>query len=93
MSVMLLTEHHFEFPILKGDCTGSSELTLQRFCMHVFLFFCHFPIRCSGSGVILIVSIPDICVLPYILTQTSTDSQEIPYSVLSSQIKKQMVAH
>ena len=33
----------------------------------VFLFFCHFPIRCSGSGVILIVSIPDICVLPYFL--------------------------
>ena len=30
-------------------------------------FFCHFPIRCSGSGVILIVSIPDICVLPYFL--------------------------
>ena len=25
MSVMLLTEHHFEFPSLKGGCTGSSE--------------------------------------------------------------------
>ena len=22
---MILTEHHFELPILKGDCTGSSE--------------------------------------------------------------------
>ena len=30
-------------------------------------FFCHFPIRCSGSGVILIVSIPDICVHPHFL--------------------------
>ena len=34
---------------------------------NVFLFFCQFPIRCSGSGVIQIVSIPDICVLPYFL--------------------------
>ena len=33
----------------------------------VFLFFCHFPKRGSGSGVILIVLIPDICVLPYFL--------------------------
>ena len=30
-------------------------------------FFCHFPIRFSGSGVILIVSIPDICVRPHFL--------------------------
>ena len=67
---MLLTEHHFEFPSLKGDCTGSSEseLTLKSVLyVAFFLFFCHFPIRCSGSGVILIVSIPDICVLPYFL--------------------------
>ena len=28
--VMLLTEHHFEFPSLKGDCTGSSESTLVK---------------------------------------------------------------
>ena len=27
---MLLTEHHFEFPSLKGDCTGSSESTLVK---------------------------------------------------------------
>ena len=27
MSVQLLTEHHFEFLSLKGDCTGSSEST------------------------------------------------------------------
>ena len=71
MSVMLLTEHHFEFPSLKGDCTGSSEseLTLKALAsvFDVFLFFCHFPIGCSRSGVILIVSIPDICVLPYFL--------------------------
>ena len=30
MSVMILTEHHFEFPSLKGDCTGSSESTLVK---------------------------------------------------------------
>ena len=27
---MILTEHHFEFPSLKGDCTGSSESTLVK---------------------------------------------------------------
>ena len=27
MSVKLLTEHHFEFLILKGGCRGSSEST------------------------------------------------------------------
>ena len=27
MIVKLLTEHHFEFLSLKGDCTGSSEST------------------------------------------------------------------
>ena len=32
MSVKLhvLTEHHFEFPKLKGGCTGSSESTLVK---------------------------------------------------------------
>ena len=30
MSVMILTEHHFEFPSLKGDCTGSSGSTLVK---------------------------------------------------------------
>ena len=30
MSVMILTEHHFEFPSLKGDCTGASESTLVK---------------------------------------------------------------
>ena len=69
MSVMLLTENHFEFPSLKGDCTGlsESELTLKALLYATFfLFFCHFPIRCSGSGVILIVSIP-VLLLPYFL--------------------------
>ena len=32
-----------------------------------FSCFSHFPISCSWSGVILIVSIPDICLLPYFL--------------------------
>ena len=30
MSVMILSEHRFEFPSLKGDCTGSSEFTLVK---------------------------------------------------------------
>ena len=30
MIVKLLTEHHLEFPSLKGDCTGSSESTLVK---------------------------------------------------------------
>ena len=67
--VMLLTEHHFEFPSLKGDCTGSSESELTLKALLYATLTCSFviSIRCSGSGVILIVSIPDICVLPYFL--------------------------
>ena len=30
MIVKLLTEHHFEFLSLKGDCTGFSESTLVK---------------------------------------------------------------
>ena len=30
MIVKLLTEHHWEFLCLKGDCTGSSESTLVK---------------------------------------------------------------
>ena len=30
MSIKLLTEHHFEFLSLKGDCTGLSESTLVK---------------------------------------------------------------
>ena len=30
MSVKLLIEHHLEFLSLKGDCTGSSESTLDK---------------------------------------------------------------
>ena len=36
MSVMILTEHHFEFPSLKGDCTGSSESTLVKMSHSLF---------------------------------------------------------
>ena len=43
----------------------SADLKALRTVCDVFLFFGHFPIRCSGSGVVLIVSIPDICLLPY----------------------------
>ena len=43
MSVMLLTEHHFEFLNNKGGCTGTSESTLvkmahcwkSRFAAHI----------------------------------------------------------
>ena len=30
MSVTLLTEHHLEFVILKGGCTGPSESTIVK---------------------------------------------------------------
>ena len=33
----------------------------------VFLCVCHFPIWCPGSGVVLDLSIPDLCHLPYSL--------------------------
>ena len=55
-----------------------SGLTLKA--LLYVTFSCYFVT--SVSGVILIVSIPDICVLPYFLY-----SQEIQYTVLSSQIK------
>ena len=67
---------HFE---MHGD-GPESELTLKA--LLYVTFSCSFVT--SGSGVILIVSIPDNCVLP---SYTSTDSQEIPYTVQSSQIK------
>ena len=48
MSVKLLTEHHLEFPSLKGDCTGSSESTHVKMpdcwkshvAAHIYLNFC-----------------------------------------------------
>ena len=51
-------------------------------------FFCHFPIRCFGSGVILIVSIPDICVLPHFLySHEYRLTRKIVYcAILSDQI-------
>ena len=30
MTIKLLTEHHLEFPRLKGDCIGLSEFTLVK---------------------------------------------------------------
>ena len=44
-------------------------------------------IRCSVPGVVLNVSIPNICLFLTFYTLTSTDSHEKPYTVLSSQIK------
>ena len=34
---------------------------LSSFVCDVFLYFCHFPIWCPGSGVFFIVLIPDLC--------------------------------
>ena len=31
----------------------------------VFLCACHFPMWCPGSGVVLDLSIPDLCLLTY----------------------------
>ena len=52
---MLLTEHHFEFPSLKGDCTGSSES--ERFCMWCFLVLLSlsykvFWVRCDTNCIV-----------------------------------------
>ena len=44
-----------------------ADLKALRTVCDVFLFFCHFPIRYSGSRVVLIISIPDICLLSYFL--------------------------
>ena len=47
MSVKLLTEHHLEFPSLKGGCTGPSESTLDKMshCLksHVTAHFNYYP--------------------------------------------------
>ena len=54
----------FWSPAGKGLTSGS----------HVFdvlLCFCHFPLQCPGLGVYLIVSIPDICLLPYFVMKVA----------------------
>ena len=56
---------HFE---IQGDGPDSELKALRTVC-DVFLFFCHFPIRCSGSGVVPIVSIPSLL---FILTRVPT---------------------
>ena len=43
MSVKLLTEHHLDFPSLKGGCTGSSE---SYTCQNATLL----EITCRGSA-------------------------------------------
>ena len=43
MNVKLLNEHHLEFLSLTGDCTGSSESTLN--CQNTTLL----EITCHGS--------------------------------------------
>ena len=48
MSIKLLTEHHLEFLSLKGDCTGSSESTLDKMPLcwepHVMAHFIYFQV-------------------------------------------------
>ena len=46
-----------------------ADLKALRAVCDVFLFFYHFPIRCSRSGVVLIVSIPSLL---FILTRVWT---------------------
>ena len=38
-------------PAAKWSPTGKG-LNSRRFCIDVFLCFCHFPLRCPGSGVV-----------------------------------------
>ena len=63
----------------------------ERADLYAFLYgtfssaFVTFPQGVSGQVWYLIVSTPDICLLPYCFTHTSTDSQEIAYTMLSSQ--------
>ena len=44
MIVKLLTEHHLEFPSIKGGCTGSSESTLVKmlYCWKSHVTACAF---------------------------------------------------
>ena len=84
--IKLNESDHFE----KHGDGCESELTSRRFCMWrilVLLSLSHkvFWVRCGTN------CIDSFFVTFY--TPTSTDSQEIPYTVLSSQIKQWLVAH
>ena len=50
-------------PAGKGLASGLSRIR------YVSCVFCHFPMWCPGSGVVLIVSIPDMCRLPFLQTR------------------------
>ena len=47
-----------------GHLMGKGWSLASPMC-DVFLFFYHFSIRCPGSGVVLDLSIPDLCNLPH----------------------------
>ena len=49
---------------LMATCGERADLLALMYVMFSFVF-CHFPIRCPESGVILYLSIPDLCLLPY----------------------------
>ena len=49
-----------------------------------FLCFCHVPIRCPGSGAVLDVSIPDLCLLPYFSSHEYRLARNAVFNVLSS---------
>ena len=46
---------------------AGNGLTYGSLVCDVFLCICHFPIWCPGWVRWLIVSIPDLCLLPYLL--------------------------
>ena len=51
MIVKLLTEHHFEFPSLKGCCRGSFESTLNcwKSRVAVKIYYYHYYLSCASS--------------------------------------------
>ena len=51
--------------------------------MSCFNLFCHFPARCPVSGVKLIVSIPDLCLLTYLDLYLLGDNTSISYGSLN----------
>ena len=44
---------------------SASITPLGTFVCGDFLCSCHFPMLCPGSGVVLDLSIPDLCLLSY----------------------------
>ena len=60
-------------------------LTSRLSCLWCFVVFCHFPVWCPGSGVVLDCIIPDICLLTYfdldLVLENGADTDEIQHHV------------